>query len=158
LCYSYEVTGHQRYLDKAIELHELGVSPFLSNGQALDNHNALLEYHGLIASGLVALRKILPASHRLSMGLDQQLNEAVFMMTVNGMKQSGNYGETWLGNNLIAWHELAQLRDLSSEEQAVVNRIFRLIQSHVELIKKETNEFRLRKALYSYFSIGLFIN
>lgn len=157
LCHAYAVTKDARYLDRAVALHETGILPKLdASGQARDEHNARLEYHGFIVSGLIALRQVLPSGHRLAGPLDRALSASVARMAERDLSESAGYGVTWPGTNLLAWHELAALRPLVADEQAAVDRILALIGGYVARIRSESTPFRVQKALYTYFPAGLF--
>lgn len=157
LCYAYRATGDSRYLDRAVELHVQGILPFLNeNGEATDAHNARLEYHGFIVSGLIALRQSLPADHALIAQLDQTLAAAVARMASRDLQENGDYGVTWPGTNLLAWYELSLYRPLSSEEKVAVARILALIEGYVDDIGSETDPYRFQKALYSNFFVGFY--
>lgn len=157
LSYAYRATNNPRYLGKAIQLHRDGILPFLGNtGGAVDAHNAQLEYHGFIVSGMIALRQSLPTGHAFIAELDPILALAVAHMAKRGLAENGAYGVTWPGTNLLAWHELSSLRLLTGEEVRARDRSLALIRSYTDPIKAERNAFRLQKALYTYFAIGLF--
>lgn len=158
LSYAYRVTNDPRYLGKAIQLHRDGILPFLGNtGGAVDAHNAQLEYHGFIVSGVIALRQTLPTGHAFIAELDPILALAVAHMAKRGLEENGAYGVTWPGTNLLAWHELSSLRLLTEEEARARDRSLALIRSYMDPIKAERNGFRLQKALYTYFPVGFFV-
>ena len=157
LSYAYRVTNDPRYLNKAIQLHRDGILPLLGNmGSAIDTHNAQLEYHGFIVSGMIAVRQSLPAGHIFIAELDPILALAVASMAKRGLAENGAYGVTWPGTNLLAWHELSFLRLLTGEEARARDRCLALIRSYMDPLTAESSAFRFQKALYTYFSIGLF--
>lgn len=155
--YAYWATGDIRYLNRAIYLHEHGIFPGMSleTGGALDSHNQQLEYHGFIVSGIVALKSALPANHEYHSNVDQFMTSSISHMQQRNLFESGYYGVTWPGINLLAWYELEQLRELTSGELKARNRCIELINSYKETIASE-NDFRLQKSLYSNFFIGLY--
>ena len=161
LSYAYRVTGDEKYRTQAKALHRNGVYPgFLSDDGILqayanDAHNAKLEYHGFIVSGMIALASILETGDEFYEPLTTHLEMTVQHMLTRNLSEEGDYGETWPGTNLLAWYELAQFRDLASAEQQAVARIKTLINGYVDDISNETNLFRHQKALYSYFFVGL---
>jgi hypothetical protein len=157
LIYAYHVTNDRRYLDKAIQLHREGILPFFNSaGEAVDTHNARLEYHGFIVSGMIALRQSLPADHAFIAELDPILTLTVARMATRGLDSNGEYGVTWPGTNLLAWHELSFLRALNGKEVLARDRTLALIRGYMDDVKAEGDGFRLQKALYTYFFIGLF--
>jgi len=158
LSLAYDVTGDSRYLDRAVFLHEEGILPFMfpNKGSANDAHNQQLEYHGFIVSGLVALRRVMPAEHMLFDQISDLMELAVTYMQQRNMRESADYGVTWPGTNLMAWYELSQLRPLTDIESEAKDRCVRLIQSYKGTIANE-NGFRLQKAIYSNFVAGLFV-
>ena len=160
LSYAYHATGHERYRDHAKLLHQHGVYPgFLEGGVvqpvANDDHNAQLEYHGFIVSGMIALVSILDASDDFYDPVLAHLNLMLAYMGQQNLQEEGAYGETWPGTNLIAWYELSQLRPLTVSEQEAVVRIALLIDSYIDDIANEANSFVYQKALYSYFILGI---
>lgn len=157
LSYAYRATNDSRYLAKAIQLHRDGILPFLNNaGEAVDAHNKQLEYHGFIVSGMIALRQSLPTSHAFIAELDPILALAVARMATRGMTENGDYGATWPGTNLLAWHELSSFRTLNGDEVRARDRTLALIRSYMNTVEGKGDGFRLQKALYSYFFIDLF--
>jgi len=157
LSYAYRATGDLRYLDRAIFLHEQGIFPNLSRetGGALDSHNQQLEYHGFIVSGIIALKSALPSQHDYHATVDRFLNLSISHMQQRNMLEDGSYGVTWPGTNLLAWHELEKLRELTSDEKMARDRCIDFINSYKESIVNES-DFRLQKSLYSNFFIGLY--
>jgi hypothetical protein len=159
LCHAYAATQDVRYLHRAVQLHQEGILPGLAaSGEALDAHNAKLEYHGFIVSGLIALRQSLPANHAFIAQLEPVLNLAVARMAQRNMTEDARYGVTWPGTNLLAWHELSMYRPLSAEEAAALRRVLSLTSGYLERIQSEQTGFRLQKALYSHFPLGLFVD
>lgn len=157
LSYAYEVTGEQAYLDRAVYLHEFGIIPNLSteNGGALDSHNQQLEYHGFIVSGLIALAQIIPEQHPFASEVNRAMELAINHMQQRNMEEPAPYEATWPGTNLFAWHELSQLRPLTTSETQARDQCVNLIKDYKSLIEQEM-DFRLRKALYVNFFIGIF--
>jgi len=155
--YAFRASGDIRYLNRAIYLHEQGIFQGMSleTGGALDSHNQKLEYHGFIVSGIVALKSALPANHEYHSKVDQFMTLSISHMQQRNLFESGNYGVTWPGINLLTWYELEQLRELTSDELMARNRCIELINSYKESIASENN-FRLQKSLYSNFFIGLY--
>ena len=157
LSYAYKVTGDARYLNKAIYFHEQGIFPNLSSetGGALDAHNQQLEYHGFIVSGIIALKLVIPNNHDFSLEVDKYLTSSVLHMQQRDAVEDGEYGSTWPGTNLLAWHELENIRPLTMEESLVKGRCASLINNYEKFIVEESG-FRLQKSLYSNFFIGLY--
>lgn len=160
LSYAYLATNNPTYLNKAIELHEIGILPFLNGeGEAMDSHNAQLEYHGFIVSGLVALRQALPSDFEdtaFKNNLDYILALSTRRMAERGLTEPGDYGVTWPGTNLQAWHELSLYRSLNPDEVKAKDRAIALIEGYQDDIKNETDLFRQRKALYANFFVGFY--
>ncbi len=157
LAYAYRATGDVRYLNRAVYLHEHGIFPRISlqTGGALDSHNQKLEYHGFIVSGIVALKSALPENHWYHSEVDLFMGLAISHMQERNSFESGNYGATWPGLNLLSWYELELVRELTSDEQMARNRCIDLIDGYKESIAAEEG-FRLQKSLYSNFFIGLY--
>ncbi len=160
LSYAYQATNNPAYLNKAMELHEVGIFPFLNEeGEAIDAHNAQLEYHGFIVSGLVALRQALPSDFEeidFRNELDRILELSTQKMAERGLTEPGGYGLTWPGTNLQAWHELSLYRSLSQDEVKARDRAIALIEGYQDDIENETDLFRQRKAVYVNFFVGFY--
>lgn len=153
---AWRATGDARYLDKAVDLHRRGILPFIGHlGDAKDAHNARLEYHGFIVSGLAALHAALPEQHAYREVIVRALDATTARMAARGLQEPGAYGATWPGTNLAAWHRVAALRPLRSDEARARDRARALILAVLPRIQAERDGFRLRKALYSYFAVGL---
>ena len=161
LSYAYLATGDNKYREYAKLLHVTGVLPgFLdSTGNlqavALDAHNAQLEYHGFIVSGMIALLSTLEESDDLYELLAVHLTASLAYMAQVNLLEEGAYRKTWLGTNLQAWIELSQLRALNRNELKAVQHIVTLMESHIDEIANEADTYAYRKALFSYFPIGL---
>ena len=160
LSYAYKATGDERYRARARELHRHGVYPGFIGASGLqayaaDDHNARLEYHGFIVSGMIALISILDSSDEYYEPLMSHLEMTLSHMANENRVENGSFGETWPGTNLLAWYELHEYRDLRQNELAAVTRIVSLIEGYVGNMENETDPFRLQKALYSYFFLGL---
>ena len=153
---AFRATGDPRYLERAVDLHRRGILPFIdASGAAKDPHNAKLEYHGFIVSGLADLLAVLPEGHPYRTVTARALDAATAHMAARGLVEPGAYGVTWLGTNLSAWHRVAALRPLRPDEAAARDRARALVRTALPRIEAERDPFRLRKALYSYFAVGL---
>lgn len=153
---AWRATGDARYLDKAVDLHRRGILPFIGHsGDAKDPHNAKLEYHGFIVSGLAALHAALPERHDYRDAIARALDATTARMAARGLQEPGAYGATWPGTNLAAWHRVASLRPLRPDEAQARDRARALVRAALPRIEGERDAFRLRKALYSYFAVGL---
>lgn len=155
LSLAWRATGEPRYLDRAIELHRRGILPFIgATGQARDPHNAQLEYHGFIVSGLVALRQALPEGHPHVAETERTLEATVARMATRGQHEEAPHDATWPGTNLMAWQELSALRPLREQELRARDRARALIGAALPHLEADGDGFRWRKALYSNFVIG----
>ncbi|CAG1013102.1 hypothetical protein BURC_00341 [Burkholderiaceae bacterium] len=153
---AFRATGDPRYLDMAVDLHRRGILPFIgASGAAKDPHNAKLEYHGFIVSGLANLLAVLPEGHPYRTVTARALDATTAHMAARGLAEPGAYGATWPGTNLMAWQRVAALRPLRADEAAARDRARALIRAALPRIEAERDPFRLRKALYSYFAVGL---
>ena len=159
LAYAFRATKDERYRTYAINLHREGVAPFidLEAGHALDDHNQQLEYHGFIVSGVVALLSILSAESDDFAEMSKLLVALVDHMRERTHIESAPLGATWPGTNVWAWHELSQLRALSLEEAKALQICLSHLIGYKNDIESETG-FRLQKAIYSTFSVGLYSN
>ena len=156
LSLAWRATGDARYLERAVALHRQGILPLIGpSGDALDPHNAQLEYHGFIVSGLVALRQALPGGHAFVGEADRALALTAARMAERGQTEAAPFPATWPGTNLQAWQELGALRPLSAPEAAARERAVALIRDALPRLLGEGDALRLRKALYSYFFVGL---
>jgi hypothetical protein len=61
----YEITGEQKYLDRAVEFALYALSGQLPSGVWADDHDhdQQIWYHGIITRGLVVLLSVMPTSH-----------------------------------------------------------------------------------------------
>lgn len=157
LSYAYSATHDRRYLDRALELHDKGIFPYQTElGDWDDPHNARLEYHGFIVSGLIALRAQLPHAHPSSQRLDVVLAQAVARMAERNLSEPAPADASWPGTNLLAWWELSLLRPLSeTERQAMARTTQRMLANQAAI--ERANGFARRKALYMNFFAGLLL-
>jgi hypothetical protein len=157
LAYSFKALGTQSYLDKAVTIHTQNIFTHqLPSGLWDDSHNQKLEYHGFIVSGLIALRRCVPDSHTVISELDSVLAKAVQVLKERAWTEPSTSESTWMGSNLIAWIELSELRTLTSDEKAAMERVIQLIINNSSQVLSETN-FRLQKGLYINFVLGMYL-
>lgn len=161
LAYAYKVTGNLLFLNQAKFFHKEGILPFQNEGGDWeDTHNAQLEYHGFIVSGLIALLANLPFTDPLYNEVNDSLERALAHMkkanlASNPQLSQNRYQEdTWPGTNLLAWHELSQLRNLNPSELSALKKCMQIIETALTSVE-EKNGFRLQKTLYSNIFVGL---
>lgn len=151
-------TGDQRYVEQAILLHQRHILPRLTpQGEARDTHNARLEYHAFIVSGLATLRQALPAGHAFSPTLDHALSAATARLTQRTLQETAENDDTWPGAALLAWHDLASLRPLTTHEQQALNRTLTLASRQASIAMSAPQMFHRQKTAYVNFSLGYFI-
>jgi hypothetical protein len=150
--------GDPRYVDRAWTLHQQYIFPGLdpATGQAVDAHNAQLEYHGFIVSGMATLWAALPAGDARRETLDAYLRSAVARMALRDRSEEGSYPATWPGTNAIAWREWGEIQAPSSTEEDARRATTDWLRSRTTSIQAESSAYRRRKALYSDFSLGFF--
>lgn len=151
-------TGDQQYLERAVYLQQHYILPNLTvEGEARDKHNTRLEYHAFIVSGLVALRQSLPTTHTFSSKLDQALSATTARLTMRSLKDPATDKDSWPGAVLMAWHDIASLRSLTTSELQSLNRALTLASRQVRTATLSKNVFHKQKSLYINFSIGYFM-
>lgn len=153
---AFLATGDTRYRNRAIQIHTNNIFPHqLANGEWDDPHNQQLEYHGFIVSGLIALKKIVPANDPIQNNLDSSLARALAVMESRDQSENSSYDQTWMGTNLLAWIELRDLRTLTEGEQKAMQVCAQRIIDNANTILNQQG-FRLQKGLYANFFIGAY--
>ncbi len=154
LCLAWSITSNTNYLLKAVWYHTNVILPGIgTDGQALDSHNAQLEYHGFIVSGLIALDQQLTNGHPLKNQINTALEKMVSRMAQRDMTDPGDWEQTWLGTNLQAWYELSLLRPLTTTEKAARDQCLLYIRSNLQDYR-QLSGYAFRKSLYANFFIG----
>jgi hypothetical protein len=106
---------------------------------------------------VIALLAVLPESAPERLPAAQLLQRLVAHMEQRDLVEVSHFGVTWPGTNALAWFELQQLRALTESEFVAWQRCIVLMSGYRDEIEAEDG-FRLQKALYSYFFVGLALN
>lgn len=152
-------TGDARYLEEAVRLHRTYILPGLNQaGHARDAHNAQLEYHAFIVSGLATLRQHLPNDHALVPELDRALAAAIDHLTQRCLQDSAGEKASWPGAALLAWHDVAAFRPLSAREQQALARTLNLASRQTSGPASTKPLFHRQKLLSINFPLGFYLN
>lgn len=147
LCAAYDCTADTDYIAHAVTLHDSVVAG-MTDGQADDAHNAQLEYHAFICSGMIALADQLGSE-------PDGMDAAIDVLTSRCASESANSSSTWPGMAAITWRELLQYRALTVGERNALLLVRELLDIQVGmLLTSNTATHAYRKALSVCISVG----